>query len=95
MAPLNLLVGSTGIQFLDDDALSGDCSTIPCGVTNCRLASMAFRVAAIRCPAPVCWQIVRRGQTMHLAIDTATSDIRAVEFAPQIATVTTPCCRTC
>ncbi len=47
--PLNLLVDSTGIKFLDDGALSGDCFAIPCRVTNGRPESMAFRATARRC----------------------------------------------
>jgi hypothetical protein len=49
--PLNLLVDSTGIKFLGDGALSGDCFAIPCRVTNGRRASTVFRDAASRCPA--------------------------------------------
>jgi hypothetical protein len=55
--PLNLLVDSTGIKFLGDGALSGDCFAIPCRVTNGGPESMAFRAVtrrghtAIHCPA--------------------------------------------
>ena len=59
--PLNLLVDSTGIKFLGDGALSGDCFAIPCRVTNGRHASMVFRADANRCPLTVCWQTVRGG----------------------------------
>jgi len=39
--PFNLLVDSTGIKFLGDGALSGDCFAIPCRVTNGWPASTA------------------------------------------------------
>jgi hypothetical protein len=91
---LNLLVDSTGIKFLGDGALSGDCFAIPCRVTNGRRASTVFRDAASRCPllghARMPCQATgnglpanrERGRKVHLAMDTATSDIRAVEFTP-------------
>jgi hypothetical protein len=38
----------------------------------------------------------RQWRKVHLAMDTATSDMRAVEFTPSTAaTVTAPCCRIC
>jgi hypothetical protein len=92
--PLNLLVDSTGTKFLGDGALSGDCFAIPCRVTNGRRASTVFRDAASRCPllghARMPCQATgnglpanrERGRKVHLAMDTATSDIRAVKFTP-------------
>jgi hypothetical protein len=50
-------------------------------VINGRSVSMVFRGGGNRCPATVCLQTVR-GRKVHLALDTATSDIRAVEFTP-------------
>ena len=47
-----------------------------------RRASMAFMAAANRCPAGDCPQSPRWRRRRHLAMDTATSDIRAVEFTP-------------
>ncbi len=44
-------------------------------------ASTVFRVAANHCPAGDA-SIAERGRKVHLAMDTATSDIRAVEFTP-------------
>ena len=78
--PLNLLVDSTGIKFLGDGALSGDCSAIPRRVTNGMRASTAFRADGNRCQATVCLQTEIGGRTVHLAMDTATSDIPAMEF---------------
>ncbi len=67
--PLNLLVDSTGVKFPGDGALSADCLAIACREINGRRASMRV-------------QGRRQGRRVHPAMDTATSDIRAVEFTP-------------
>ncbi len=65
--PLNLLVDSTGIKFLGD----GEWQARKHGVQGRR---------ARHCPRTNGGQGSRR--KVHLAMDTATSDIRAVEFTP-------------
>ena len=51
-------------------------------MVNGRPGSTAVRVDANHCPAGDCHAIAERGRQVHLAMDTATSDIRAVEFTP-------------
>ena len=66
--PLNLLVDSTGIKFLGD----GEWQARKHGVQGRRQSLPGRRLRAI----------AERGRKAHLAMDTATSDIRAVEFTP-------------
>ena len=66
--PLNLLVDSTGIKFLGDGALSWfACKPLPGNKWQARKHGVQGR---------------RQWRKVHLAMDTATSDIRAVEFTP-------------
>jgi hypothetical protein len=66
--PLNLLVDSTGIKFLGDGALSWFASKpLPGNKWQARKHGIQGR---------------RQWRKVHLAMDTATSDIRAVEFTP-------------
>jgi hypothetical protein len=64
--PLNLLVDSTGIKFLGD----GEWQARKHGVQGRRQSLPGNGLLANR----------ERGRKVHLAMDTATSDIRAVEF---------------
>ena len=64
--PLNLLVDSTGIKFLGD----GEWQVRKHGVQGRRQSLPGNGLLANR----------ERGRKVHLAMDTATSDIRAVEF---------------
>ncbi len=64
--PLNLLVDSTGIKFLGD----GEWQARKHGVQGRRQSLPGRRMRAF----------AERGRKVHLAMDTATSDIRAVEF---------------
>jgi len=66
--PLNLLVDSTGIKFLGD----GEWQARKHGVQGRRQSLPGNGLHANR----------ERGRKVHLAMDTATSDIRAVEFTP-------------
>jgi hypothetical protein len=66
--PLNLLVDSTGIKFLGD----GEWQARKHGVQGRRQSLPGRRLRAI----------AERGRKVHLAMATATSDIRAVEFTP-------------
>jgi hypothetical protein len=66
--PLNLLVDSTGIKFLGD----GEWQARKHGVQGRRQSLPGNGLPANR----------ERGRKVHLAMDTATSDIRAVEFTP-------------
>ena len=66
--PLNLLVDSTGITFLGD----GEWQARKQGVQGRRQSLPGRQLPAI----------AERGRKVHLAMDTATSDIRAVEFTP-------------
>ena len=66
--PLNLLVDSTGIKFLGD----GEWQARKHGVQGRRQSLPGNGLLANR----------ERGRKVHLAMDTATSDIRAVEFTP-------------
>jgi hypothetical protein len=66
--PLNLLVDSTRIEFLGDGALSWFASKpLPGNKWQARKHGVQGR---------------RQWRKVHLAMDTATSDIRAVEFTP-------------
>lgn len=78
--PLNLLVDSTGIKFLGD----GEWRARKHGVQGRRQSLPGNGLPANR----------ERGRKVHLAMDTATSDIRAIEFTPA-ATATVRCFRTC
>ncbi len=69
--PLNLLVDSTGIKFLGD----GEWQARKHGVQGRRQSLPSHGLLANR----------ERGRKVHLAMDTATSDIRAVEFTPSSA----------
>ena len=79
--PLNLLVDSTGIKFLGDGALSWfACKPLPGNKWQARKHGVQGRRQSLpdrRLPA-----IAERGRKVHLAMDTATSDIRAVESTP-------------
>jgi hypothetical protein len=66
--PLNLLVDSTGIKFLGD----GEWQARKHGIEGRRQSLPGNGLLANR----------ERGRKVHLAMDTATSDIRAVEFTP-------------
>ena len=66
--PLNLLVDSTGIKFLGN----GEWQARKHGVQGRRQSLPGNGLLANR----------ERGRKVHLAMDTATSDIRAVEFTP-------------
>jgi hypothetical protein len=66
--PLNLLVDSTGIKVLGD----GEWQARKHGVQGRRQSSPGNGLPANR----------ERGRKVHLAMDTSTSDIRAVEFTP-------------
>ncbi len=66
--PLNLLVDSTGIKFLGD----GEWQARKHGIQGRRQSLPSHGLLAHR----------ERGRKVHLAMDTATSDIRAVEFTP-------------
>ena len=66
--PLNLLVDSTGIKFLGD----GEWQARKHGVQGRRQSLPSNGLLANR----------ERGRKVHLAMDTATSDISAVEFTP-------------
>jgi hypothetical protein len=66
--PLNLLVDSTGIKFLGD----GEWQARKRGIQGRRQSLPGNGLPANR----------ERGRKVHLAMDTATSDIRAVERAP-------------
>jgi hypothetical protein len=66
--PLNLLVDSTGITFLGD----GEWQARKHGIQSRRQSLPGNGLPANR----------ERGRKVHLAMDTATSDIRAVEFTP-------------
>jgi len=66
--PLNQLVDSTGIKFLGD----GEWQARKHGVKGRRQSLPGNGLPSNR----------ERGRKVHLAMDTATSDIRAVEFTP-------------
>ena len=66
--PLNLLVDSTGIKFLGD----GEWQARKHGVQGRRQSLPSHGLLANR----------ERARKVHLAMDTATSDIRAVKFTP-------------
>jgi hypothetical protein len=66
--PLNLLVDSTGIRFLGD----GEWQARKHGAQGRRQSLPGRRLHAI----------AERGRKVHLAMDPATSDIRAMEFTP-------------
>ncbi len=66
--PLKLLVGSTGIKFLGDSALS----------VNACIHLLGNKWQARKHGV----QVRRQWRKVHLAMDTATSEIRAVEFTP-------------
>ena len=66
--PLKLLVDSTGIKFLGD----GEWQARKHGIQGRRQSLPGNGLLANR----------ERGRKVHLAMDTATSDIRAVEFTP-------------
>lgn len=70
--PLNLLVGSTGTKLLGD----GEWQARKHGVQGRRQSLPSNGLLANR----------ERGRKVHLAMDTATSDIRAVEFTPSTDT---------
>ncbi len=66
--PLNLLVDSTGIKFFGDGALSWFAGKpLPSNKWQARKHGVQGR---------------RQWRKVHLAMDTATSDIRALEFTP-------------
>ncbi|TGD41150.1 IS5 family transposase, partial [Pseudotabrizicola sediminis] len=79
--PLNLLVDSTGIKFLGDGALSWfACKPLPGNKWQARKHGVQGRRQSL--PGNGLHANRERGRKVHLAMDTVTSDIRAVEFTP-------------
>ena len=90
---LNLLVDSTGIKFLGDGALSWfACKPLPGNKWQARKHGVQGRRQSL--PGNGLFANRETGRKVHLAMDTATSDIRAVEFTPA-AMATAPCCQSC
>jgi hypothetical protein len=79
--PLNLLVDSTGIKFLGDGALSWFAGKpLPGNKWQARKHGVQGRHQSL--PGDGMLANRERGRKVHLAMHTATSDIRAVEFTP-------------
>jgi ribosomal protein L34 len=79
--PLNLLVDSMGVKFLGDGALSWFAGKpLPGNKWQARKHGVQSRRQSL--PGNGLLANRERGRKVHLAMDTATSDIRAVEFTP-------------